>query len=239
MSGRAARVVQFLRAVAACCWRVVGARAAGPGEQGSTRWWSRFRDVFRVGLRVFVITAVGCLIAAGAFIASPLPPGLTDYRAATSIKVFDRHGRLLRELLSRDDGRSTPLRREALSPHVEAAFLSAEDHRFRQHPGVDAIAIARAALANVRAGMVVAGGSTITQQLARTLIPRQRTLWGKAKEALWAIRLETHLSKDEILMQYLNRISFGNGTVGLEAASQLYFGVHAKDLSTSQAASLA
>ena len=71
----------------------------------------------------------------------------------------------------------------------------------------------------VAAGKVVAGGSTITMQLARTLVPRERTFLGKVHEALWALLLEAHLTKEEILLQYLNRVPFGNNTFGLEAAA--------------------
>ena len=174
-----------------------------------------------------------------AFIAAPLPSGLLDYRAISSVKLLDRDGQLLRELRSTNDGRSTPLKPEDLTPTIQAAFLAAEDHRFHAHLGISPTAILRATKQNLKAGQVVAGGSTITQQLARTLIPRPRTFLGKAQEALWAMRLEAHLSKEEILTQYLNRIPFGNNTFGLEAAAQLYFGKRARHLSLGQAAMLA
>ena len=173
------------------------------------------------------------------FIAAPLPAGLLDYAAISSIKILDRDQGLLRELRSTVDGRSTPLLTEDLTPEVQAAFLAAEDHRFHQHLGVSPTAMLRAVKQNLQAGHVVAGGSTITQQLARTLIPRPRTFLGKAQEALWAMRLEAHLTKDEILTQYLNRVPFGNNTFGLEAAAQLYFGKRARHLSLGQAAMLA
>jgi penicillin-binding protein 1C len=173
------------------------------------------------------------------FIAWPLPSGLTDYRPIASVRILDREGGLLRELRSSRDGRSTPVLLGDLPTHVPQAFLSAEDHGFRAHLGVSPTAIARAAKQNFEAGRTVAGGSTITMQLARTLVPRERTVLGKLQEVLWALRLEAHLSKDEILEQYLNRISFGNNTYGLEAAAQLYFGRSAKHLSIGQAAALA
>lgn len=179
------------------------------------------------------------LTPALAFIAAPLPKGLLDYQPIVSLKILDRDGGLLRELRSRDDGRSTPLTTAEVSPAVRAAFLAAEDHGFDAHLGVSPTAIVRAAKQNLAAGRVVAGGSTISQQLARTLVPRERTFVGKVQEALWALRLEAHLSKDELLTQYLNRIPFGNNTFGLEAASQLYFGKKAQHLSLGQAAMLA
>ncbi len=192
----------------------------------------------RIRRGIFGAVAVaGCV--ALAFIAAPLPPGLTDYRPVSSVRVLDRSGGLLREIKSSADGRSTPLKSSEIPLPVRNAFLAAEDHRFFQHLGVSVTALVRAAWQDVRAGKIVAGGSTISMQLARTLVPRERTLLGKAGEALWALRLEAHLSKDELLTQYLNRVPFGNNTFGLEAASQLYFARRAEHLSLGQAAALA
>ncbi len=187
---------------------------------------------------VFPALAVPTVIVA-AFVAAPVPRALTDYRPVASVRLLDRHGALLRELRSHADGRSTPLPASELTPTVRAAFLAAEDHRFFGHLGISPTAIARAAWQDVRARKVVAGGSTITQQLARTLVPRPRTVLGKVQEMLWALRLEAHLSKEEILTQYLNRVPFGNNAYGVEAAAQLYFGVRAQHLSLAQAAMLA
>lgn len=188
-------------------------------------------------MAIAAITA--CALPFIVFIASPLPEHFLDYRPISSVKLTDRNGALLRELRSSADGRSTPLRTDEIPPHVRAAFLAAEDHRFFSHPGVSLTAVLRATKQNLAAGRVVAGGSTITQQLSRTLLPRERTFTGKLQEALWALRLEAHASKDELFTQYLNRISFGNNTFGLEAASQLYFGKKTAHLSLGQAALLA
>jgi len=119
------------------------------------------------------------------------------------------------------------------------AFIASEDRRFEWHLGVDPLAMLRAAASNLKAGRVVSGASTLTQQLARLLVPRRRTLAGKAQEALWALRLTAHLSRDEILRAYLDRVSLGHDLVGVEAAAQAYFGRPARTLSTGQAAVLA
>ncbi len=177
-------------------------------------------------------------VAAFAFVLWPLPDGLLDRGAVVSLRVTDREGGLLRELRSRDDGRSVPLP-GAIPPAVRAAYLAAEDRRFETHPGVDPLAIARAMVANVRAGRVVSGASTIPQQLARRLVPRERTLLGKAGEALWAMRLVANLPRERILREYLDRVPLGNSTFGVEAAAQLYFGRPAERLSLGQAALLA
>jgi penicillin-binding protein 1C len=146
---------------------------------------------------------------------------------------------LLRELKSQDEGRSTPVRAEEVPVYVRNAFIAAEDKGFYSHLGLSPSAMARAAYQNLKAGRVVAGGSTITQQLARNLVKRERTVLGKIQEALWALRLEAHLSKQEILSQYLNRVPFGNNAYGIEAASELYFGRRALHLSLGQAAVMA
>ncbi|MBX7116369.1 MAG: penicillin-binding protein 1C [Myxococcaceae bacterium] len=189
----------------------------------------------RAVLAVAVVTAV----IAAAFIAAPLPEGLLDYRPMASVRMTDRRGTLLRELKSRDDGRAIPLLAEEISLHVRDAFIAAEDKGFYSHWGLSLSAMVRAAYQNLKAGKVVAGGSTITQQLARNVVKRERTVLGKMSEAMWALRLEAHLSKQEILTQYLNRVPFGNNTFGLEAASQLYFGRRAQHLSLGQAAVMA
>lgn len=181
----------------------------------------------------------GALVAAAIFVALPLPEGLLAERAVASVRILDRDGGLLRELPSRQEGRSLPLASAELPEHLQAAFLAAEDKGFFHHLGLSPTAIVRAALQNLEAGRVVAGGSTITQQLARALVPRERTLLGKLQEALWAVRLELHCSKPELLRQYLNRVSFGNNTFGVGAAAEVYFGRAARHLSLAQAATLA
>lgn len=127
-----------------------------------------------------------------------------------------------------------------LPAHVIQAFISAEDKRFYEHNGADTTAIARAAWLNWRSGRTVSGASTITQQLVKNLIldPRQ-TVRRKAQEVRLARQLETRLSKDEILTLYLNRIYFGSGAYGIDAAAEGYFGKPATELSLAEAALLA
>lgn len=128
----------------------------------------------------------------------------------------------------------------ALPPYVPEAVISIEDRRFYHHFGLDPIGIARAAVNLVTHGHIVGGGSTITQQLAKNLFltPRQ-TLGRKVQEALLALWLEHDYTKDQILELYLNRMYFGDGAYGIEAAAQKYFGKSARNLSLSQAAILA
>jgi penicillin-binding protein 1A len=127
-----------------------------------------------------------------------------------------------------------------VSPWMRKATVAIEDHRFYEHGGVDYEGIARAAWKDLRAGHVVQGGSTITQQLVRNLyISKERTLSRKIKEACLAIKLSRARSKDWILGQYLNQVYYGNHAYGIEAAAQTYFSKRARFLTLSQSALLA
>ncbi|MBI3703783.1 MAG: PBP1A family penicillin-binding protein, partial [Rhizobiales bacterium] len=124
--------------------------------------------------------------------------------------------------------------------YVPEAFLAAEDKRFYKHGAVDFIGITRAAWANWRAGHVVQGGSTLTQQLAKNLfLTQERTLTRKLQEAMLALWLERKFSKTQILELYLNRVYFGSGAYGIEQASLRYFGRSARHISLAEAALLA
>ncbi|MBI1360963.1 MAG: PBP1A family penicillin-binding protein [Alphaproteobacteria bacterium] len=127
-----------------------------------------------------------------------------------------------------------------LPPHVVNAFIAAEDKRFLTHEGVDAVAVVRATLSNVRAGHTVQGASTITQQLVKNLfLTPDQTLKRKAQEARLAYELEHMLTKDEILDLYLNRIYLGAGAYGLDAAAHTYFDTSPQDLTIAESAMLA
>ncbi len=127
-----------------------------------------------------------------------------------------------------------------LPPQLVQAVVAIEDRRFFEHPGVDFRGILRAAVANLRAGGVVQGGSTLTQQLAKNLfLTPERSFDRKIRELILALSLERRFEKDELLTTYLNRVYLGAGTYGVEAAAQRYFGISARDIDTYQAALLA
>ncbi len=127
-----------------------------------------------------------------------------------------------------------------LPRHVLEAVLAAEDSDFYRHPGIDMFGIARAMLVNLRAGRIRQGGSTITQQVAKTFfLTPERTYGRKLEELVLARRLEQRLTKDEILGLYLNQIYFGHGRYGIEEAAQFFFARPARDLTPEQAATLA
>jgi penicillin-binding protein 1A len=134
----------------------------------------------------------------------------------------------------------TPVRRGRISHWVPKATVAIEDRRFYQHGGVDPVGIARAVVADVRAGKFAQGGSTITQELVRNLyLSRERTLKRKITEACLAIKLARQWSKDKILTAYMNQVFYGNHAYGIEAAAETYFSRTAKKLDLEQAALLA
>jgi penicillin-binding protein 1A len=151
--------------------------------------------------------------------------------------VFDRHGRPAFTFFI-EQRIEVPL--DQVSRHMVEAILAVEDQRFFSHHGVDLIRIAGAAWRNVKAGRIVQGGSTITQQLARAAqLSPVRTYERKIREVLIAARLEARYSKHQILEEYLNTVYFGGGYYGVEAAARGYFGKSAADLAIEEAALLA
>jgi 1A family penicillin-binding protein len=132
----------------------------------------------------------------------------------------------------------TPL--SDISPHLVHAVIAVEDQRFYEHRGIDLIRIVAAAVANVREHRAAQGGSTLTQQLARqSFLTSDKTLRRKAKEAILAWRLEREFTKEQLLEMYLNKVYFGDGLYGVEAASLGFFGKHARDVDVAEAALLA
>ncbi len=159
------------------------------------------------------------------------PPGATI--------VTDRNGEALRFFLPKDDRWRFPVRLEDVSPVLIDTVVASEDRYFRSHPGVNPLAILRAAWINYRAGKVICGGSTIAMQLARLSHPRERTMGAKVLEALRALQLGMHYKRDRLLAWYLNMAPFGGNIVGVGAAAYFYFGKHPSQLSLGEAALLA
>jgi penicillin-binding protein 1A len=160
-----------------------------------------------------------------------------EVKRQPSIAYLDRSGA---EIAVRGSQFSPPVDIDQLPPYVPAAFVSIEDKRFYQHFGFDVIGMARAMLADLRAGHAQQGASTITQQLARNLfLTPDQTIRRKAQELVLAVWLERKFTKKQILALYLNRVYFGEGAYGIEAASQRYFNKPASQLTVGEAALLA
>ncbi len=177
----------------------------------------------------FVLALWGTIALIGlvAWVGAHLPSiqSLEVPKRPPSIQIAGTDGRIL--AVRGDSGVSAKLKE--LPSYVPQAFIAIEDRRFQSHFGVDPIGIVRAAVANVLHRGVSQGGSTITQQLAKNLFLTQDRTWTrKLQELVLALWLERKFTKDEILELYLNRVYFGAGAYGVEAAAQRYFGKHAR-----------
>lgn len=200
--------------------------------------------VAAVGLYA-VYSVVQTTLQVYAALSNDLPPLSAFERTATfkTVQLFDRKGRLLWELYDPNGGLRTPVRLDEVSQHVIDATLAAEDPTFFTNAGVDVRAILRAGLMNLVRGDVVSGASTITQQVVRNVMlgdeKYDRSVLRKLKEALLAYRVTEQYSKEQILEAYLNEIYYGHQAYGVEAAAQVYFNKHARDLTLPEAALIA
>lgn len=162
---------------------------------------------------------------------------LKNYRPKQSNLIVDYQGQIV-GFLGEERRIFVPL--EKVPPHVRKAFLAAEDAQFYKHKGIDFFSLLRALIKNIISGRIVQGGSTITQQVTKSLLlTPERTLSRKIKEMVLAWQIEKHLTKDEIFTIYLNHIYLGEGAYGVEAAALTYFGKHVWELDILEAATLA
>src|SRR5690348_12875723 len=192
------------------------------------------------GLAYAALVGVLALIIAVAVAAAYLPSyGDLTKRAdlGQMIRVRAANGQVLLSL-GPSFGRWLPY--DQIPPEMRAAIISTEDRRFRSHLGVDPIGIGRSVEVRITSGHWLQGGSTITQQLARNIfLTNNRTFVRKIKEAILALALERKFSKDQILELYLNRVYFGGGAYGIDAASRKFFGHGADHMSLGEAAIVA
>jgi len=195
------------------------------------RLWSLFTTL---------IFTFGVLWAAAFLILAPEMPdtaSLWQVKKSPGVTVLADDGSVVAQ---RGAFNSTIVGIAEMPPHLPRAIIATEDRRFYGHFGMDVVGFLRAMVANVRAGGVVQGGSTITQQLAKNLfLTPERTVLRKARELMLALWLEARLSKDDILTLYMNRVYLGAGAYGVEAASQRYFGKSARRVNLQEAALLA
>ncbi|MEE8474055.1 MAG: PBP1A family penicillin-binding protein [Myxococcota bacterium] len=199
------------------------------------------------GLRILLVSA-GALALASALgsvafhllFLRDLPDlkSVDDYRPALASHVYDRNGLMIGEFFS-ERRRLTPL--SSLPAHVVDAFVASEDNSFFEHTGIDYMSILRAAWVNLRAGgEIIQGGSTITQQMVKSLLlSPERKYRRKIREMILARRIEVRFSKQEILHLYLNQIYFGHGAYGIGEAANTYFGKPVEELTVSEGALLA
>ena len=196
------------------------------------------RYIIALGLLSLLASAIALFLLYRTFTADlPNIATLQDYRPRIVSKVFSEDGNVIgeffiekRELVSMD----------RVPKVLHDAIIAAEDANFYEHEGLDFLGILRALMKNIRAGGIVQGGSTITQQVVKSLLlTPERSIRRKIKEAILAYRLERSLSKQEILYLYLNQIYFGHGAYGVQVAAQNYFGHDVSEVDLAEAALLA
>jgi len=207
-----------------------GPSAPQPAPQPPASRERLVRRVLKIALALFLLVLVWLILSAP--LSSSLQPagapGLTVLSAEG--EPIARRGAIMAE----------PIDVTRLPPYIGQAFVAMEDRRFFRHVGIDPWGVARAMVRNLRAGRVREGGSTISQQLAKTSFLTPDRTWGrKAQEAVITLWLEAWLSKEEILSRYLSNVYFGDNVYGLRAAARHYFNVAPEDLTLAQAAMLA
>ena len=215
-------------------------KAARYNNNGKKR--KKKRSVIKITLLVLFLL----FLAGGGFTASVVmsyideAPELDPARLATveTSYLYDRHGNEITALHEEQNRVAVGL--AEMPAHLQQAFIAIEDERFDTHFGFDITGSIRAAYTNFRAGAIVEGASTISQQLAQNAFLTTETSYKRKIQEIWlAIQLERNYSKEEILEMYLNRVYFGNGAYGVEAASQIYFDKSVGELNTNEAAMLA
>lgn len=203
------------------------------------------KTILQIMRYIFVVFIIGTIVAtiggAGFFLlfSKGLPTIITidDYKPFGVTRVYGKKDVVVGEFFEQI---RYVVPYEQFPDHVVKSFVAAEDDRFFEHQGIDFLGMLRAALVNLKAGHVVQGGSTITQQVAKSiLLTPERSFTRKIKEVVLASRMEKNLTKKQILYLYLNQIYFGEGAYGVEAASRLYFNKPAKEMSLAEAAILA
>ncbi len=211
-------------------------------KRGKKKKRSVFLSVFK-WLMIFsgtcILFAAAGLYGLYSYISHDLPKitSLNDYKPACVTDVYSDDGRKIGEFYKE---RRIVIPLSEMPDNLKRAFISAEDSRFREHMGIDIFSILRAFVKNIKAGAIVQGGSTITQQVAKSFfLSPERTYKRKLKEAILAYRIDKRLTKDEILYLYLNQIYLGHGAYGVESASENYFGKHAKNLNLAECSMLA
>src|SRR5271166_3556238 len=196
------------------------------------------RRAVKLGVLLLLwIAIVGGVVIGYFALTLPDTGELTRAERRPSVTILAADGSLLTTF---GDLFGQPLTLKEMSPYLPKAVIAAEDRRFYSHFGIDPIGLLRAAVADLSAGHIVQGGSTITQQLAKNLfLTPERSFARKVRETLLALWLEHRFTKDQILEIYLNRVYLGAGTYGVDAAAHRYFGKSARRTTLYESAAIA
>jgi penicillin-binding protein 1A len=219
----------------------VSARSRPRRGRRARRSGRRRSPLRRLCYWTLVLALWGVILAGGtlALVAANLPPiqSLEIPKRPPAITIVGIDGKVL---ATRGERHGATLTLKDMPPYLPKAFIAIEDRRFYSHYGIDPVGLMRASFANLLHRGVAQGGSTLTQQLAKNLfLTQERTVWRKLQEVVLALWLERRFSKKEILELYLNRVYFGAGAYGVDAAAQRYFGKSARQVSLAEAAMLA
>jgi len=207
-----------------------------PAKKGRKRKWAARLLGWGISLAVWVGIGVGGVVAYYAYDLPDLDT-LTQSSRRASITLLSADNQVI---AAYGDVYGDPLSLPEIPPYLPQAVMATEDRHFYHHFGIDLIGLGRATLVNLRAGHVVQGGSTLTQQLAKNLfLTSERNAKRKIQELLLALWLEHKFTKDQIMTLYLNRVYLGQGSWGVDAAAKSYFGTSARNLNLYQSALLA
>jgi penicillin-binding protein 1A len=203
-----------------------------------SKLWNHVHCVlFLLGISLLLTVFIGLTLYLFVLLNIPNLKSIKDYQPKMATLLLDGDKKVTKRIFE-ENRRVVSL--ESMPPLLPKAFVAAEDSRFYQHPGVDIWSIFRALFHNIRAGAKAQGGSTITQQVTRSLLLSRKKVYSrKIKEAILSYRIDSVMSKDEILYIYLNQIYLGEGAYGVEAAAETYFNKGVKELTLGQIAVLA
>lgn len=219
-------------------------------KNSNNRIWVLFKSILQIIL-LFVLVASMVAVVVGAMLgismvkvaenAPKIEPKNIMLTLDENSKIYDKDGNMIESIAYGSDGQYRELiKYEDIPQHLIDAFISIEDERFLQHNGIDLNSIARSIVQNISSGGIVQGGSTITQQLVKNVYLTNDVEWErKITEMYLALKVESELSKEEILEAYINKVFLGQHSYGVEAAAETYFSKSVKDLNLAQQATLA
>jgi penicillin-binding protein 1A len=208
-------------------------------EKKRATFFERWTKIFLIAIGISVTMVIIFILSSYFYFTHDLPSvqTLRNYKPPIITTFYSEDGEVIAEF-SLEKREVVPL--ERIPPHLIQAFVAGEDARFYQHKGLDYAAIMRALFRNIFSGEIVQGGSTITQQVVKSLLlSPEKSFARKIREAILAYRIENYLSKEEILYLYLNQIYLGHGAYGVAAAAKYYFGKSVEELDLSESALLA